>query len=176
VVTQRRAKLWLGVVLGLTAVAVVLATATGAGAAASFNPQARTGFISRGDVMAAGGAGALVADPLIAYQTTQTFTETCTWTNGTSVQASGSHFLFLLFQAETRYAAGSQTITGYRISPADIIDGQTSDAGEDRALCFAARGMPDDGSAITQTFSFGRLVETLTFFGPSGAVALPFHS
>jgi hypothetical protein len=36
--------------------------------------------------------------------------------------------------------------------------------------------MPDDGSAITQTFSFGRLVETLTFFGPSGAVALPFHS
>lgn len=173
-VTQRRAKLWLSAFVGMTAVA--LATATGAGAAASFNPQARTGFISRGDVMAAGGAGALVADPLVAYQTTQTFTETCTWTNGTSVQASGSHFLFLLFQAETRHAPGSQTITGYAISPADIVDGQTNDAGEDRALCWAARGLPDDGSAITQTFSFGRLVKTLTFFGPSGAVALPFHS
>jgi hypothetical protein len=176
VVTQKRAKLWLGGFLALAVAAVILATATGAGAAASFNPQARTGFISRGDVMAAGGAGALVADPLIAYQTTQTFTETCTWTNGTSVQASGSHFLFLLFQAETRYAAGSHKITGYAISPADIVDGQTNDAGEDRALCWAARGLSDDGSTITQTYSFGPKVTTLTFFGPSGAVALPFHS
>jgi hypothetical protein len=174
VVRQRRAKLWLSAFLGMTA--VVLATAAGAGAAASFNPQTRTGFISRGDVMAVGGAGALVADPLIAYQTTQTFTETCTWANGTSVQASGSHFLFLLFQAETRYAPGSHTIIGYTISPADIIDGQTNEPGEDRALCFAARGVPDDGSAITQTFSFGPVVKTLTYFGPSGAVALPFHS
>jgi hypothetical protein len=155
--------------------AVVLATAAGAGAAASFNPQTWTGFISRGDVMAAGGAGALVADPLIAYQTTQTFTETCTWTNGTSVQASGSHFVFLLFQAETRYAPGSQTITGYAISPADIVDGETNPT-DDRDLCFAARGVPDDGSAVTQTYSFGPTVTTLTFFGPRGAVALPFHS
>lgn len=171
--TQRRAKLWLGALAGTTAVA--LATATGAGAAASFNPQARTGFISRGDVMAAAGRGALVANPMVAYQTTQAFTETCTWGNGISVQASGSHFLFLLFQAETHYAGGSHNIIGYSISPADIVDGETNPT-DDRALCWAARGLPDDGSAITQTYSLGPQVKTLTFFGPSGAVALPFHS
>jgi hypothetical protein len=155
---------------------VALATAAGAGAAASFNPQTRTGFISRGEVVAAGGAGALVADPKVAYQTTQAFTETCTWANGVSVQASGSHFLFLLFQAETRYAPGSHTITGYAILPADIVDGETSDAAVDRALCWTARGLPDDGSAVTQTYAFGPVVKTLTFFGPGGAVALPFRS
>jgi hypothetical protein len=173
VVTHRRAKLWLSALVGMTAVA--LASATGAGAAASFNPQARTGFISRGDVVAAAGVGALVANPMVAYETTQTFTETCTWTNGTSVQASGSHFLFLLFQAETRYAPGSHTITGYAISPADIVDGETNPT-SDRDLCWAARGLPDDGSTITQTYSYGPKITTLTFFGPSGAVALPFHS
>ena len=171
-VRQTRAKLWLSAFIGMTAVA--LATATGAGAAASFNPQARTGFISRGDVMAAAGAGALVANPMVAYQTTQAFTETCTWANGVSVQASGSHFLFLLFQAETRYAPGSQTITGYAFSPADIVDGETNPT-SDRDLCWAARGLPDDGSAITQTYSYGPRITTLTFFGPS-AVVLPFHS
>jgi hypothetical protein len=157
-------------------IAVLLATAAGAGAAASFNPETRTGFISRGDVVSAAGAGALVADPLVAYNASQTFTETCTWTNGVSVQASGSHFLFLLFQAETRYAPGSRTITGYRISPADIVDGETSDPSDDRALCWAARGLPDDGSPITQTYTFGRQIKSLTFSGSGVAVALPFHS
>lgn len=172
--TQRRAKILLLVSLGLTA--VVLATATGAGAAASFNPQTRTGFISRGDVVAAAGARALVADPLVAFNFSQAFTETCTWTDGFSTQVSGSHFLFLLFQAETRYAPGSHTITGYRISPADIIDGDTNQADEDRDLCLHARGVSDDGSPITQTYTFGPQVKTLTFFAPGTAVALPFHS
>ena len=171
--TQGRAKVWLSAVVGMTV--VVLVTAAGAGAAASFNPQTRTGFISRGEVKSAGGAGALVANPTIAYQSTQAFTETCTWGNGISVQASGSHFLFLLFQAETRYAGGSHNITGYTISPADVVDGETNPT-DDRSLCFAARGLPDDGSAITQTYSFGPQVKTLTFFGPSGSVELPFHS
>jgi hypothetical protein len=36
--------------------------------------------------------------------------------------------------------------------------------------------MPDDGSAITQTFRFGPLVSTLTFFGPNGPAVLPFRS
>jgi hypothetical protein len=157
-------------------IAVLLATAAGAGAAASFNPETRTGFISRGDVVSVAGAGALVADPLVAYNASQTFTETCTFADGFSVQASGSHFVFLLFQAETRYAPGNGRIAGYRISPSDIVDGQTSDPDEDRALCWAARDLPDDGSAITQTYTFGRQVKSLTFFGPSGAVALPFHS
>lgn len=171
--TQVRAKVWLSAVVGMTVVALV--TAAGAGAAASFNPQTRTGFISRGEVMSSGGAGALVANPTIAYQSTQAFTETCTWSNGVSVQASGSHFLFLLFQAETRYAPGNGTITGYSISPSDLIDGETNPT-DDRSLCFAARGIPDDGSAITQSFSFGPRVTTLTLFAPSGAVALPFHA
>ena len=172
--TARRARVWLIAAASVTAVA--LATAAGAGAAASFNVQTRTGFISRGDVLTAGGKAALVSNPMVAYQTTQSFTETCTWANGTSVQANGSHFLFLLFQAETRYAPGSNTITGYAISPSDIVDGQTNDAGEDRALCWQARGLPDNGSQITQTFAFGPTVRTLTFFGPNGGVELPFSS
>lgn len=175
--TQTRAKVWLSAVVGITAVA--LATATGAGAAASFNPQTRTGFISRGEVMSAGGHGALVANPTITYQTTQAFTETCTWSNGVSVQASGSHFLFLLFQAETRYAPGNGNITGYSISPSDILDGETTPI-DDRTLCFDVRaaelGIPPDGSSVTQTYSFGPKITTLTYFGPTGAVALPFHS
>jgi hypothetical protein len=172
VVTGRRAKVWLIATAGMSAVA--LATSAGAHAAASFNPQTRTGSISRGDVVAAAGAGALVANPAVVYQTTQAFTETCTWADGVSVQASGSHFLFLLFQAETHYASGSQTITGYSISPSDLIDGETNPT-SDRSLCFAARGIADDGSSITQTYSFGPRITTLTFFGPSGPIALPFH-
>jgi len=173
VVAHRRAKIWVSALVGMTAVA--LATATGAGAAASFNLQTRTGFISRGDVVSAGGANALVANPLVAYDTTQAFTETCTWTNGVSVQASGTHFLFLLFQAEARYAPGSQTITDYTISPADILDGETNPT-SDRSLCFAVRGIADDGSSVTQTYSFGPRVTTLTFSGGGVGVALPFHS
>ena len=171
-VTARRAKVWLIATAGMSAVA--LATSAGAHAAASFNPQTRTGSISRGDVVAAAGAGALVANPMVAYQTTQAFTETCTWASGVSVQVSGSHFLFLLFQAETRYAPGSQTITSYTILPSDLVDGETNPT-DDRSLCFAARGIPDDGSSITQTYSFGPKITTLTFFSPSGAVAVPFH-
>jgi hypothetical protein len=170
----RRTTIWLVALAGLTAIG--LATAAGAGAAASFNPQTRTGFISRGDVIATAGKGALIANPMVSYQTTQSFTETCTWSDGTSVQVSGSHFLFLLFQAETERSPGNGTITGYRLSPSDIVDGQTSDPSEDRALCWHARGLPDDGSAITQTYALGRSVSTLTFFGPSGGVALGFRS
>lgn len=170
----RRMKIWLTVVAVVTAVA--LGTATAAGASATFNPQTRTGFISRGDVIAAAGKDALVTNPMVSYKVTQPFTETCTWPDGTSVQASGSHFLFILFQAETRYAPGSDKITGFTLSPTDIIDGQTSDPGEDRALCWAARGIPDDGSQIVQTYDFGPSTATLTFFGSTGPVELPFTS
>jgi hypothetical protein len=173
VARQGRAKVWLSAFVGIATVA--LATAASAGAAASFNPRTRTGFISRGEVMSAGGAGALVANPMVAYRTTQAFTEKCTWANGTSVEARGTHVLFLLFQAETRYAHGKQRITGYSISPADLVDGETNPT-DDRSLCFAARGIPDDGSAITQKYSFRPQVKTLTYFGPRGAIALPFHS
>jgi hypothetical protein len=174
VATHRRAKIGLIASLGVTA--LLLATATGAGAAASFNPLTRTGFISRGDVTAAAGARALVADPIVAYNFSQAFTETCTFTDGSSVQASGTHFVFLLFQAETRYAPGSRRITGYTISPADVIDGDTNQPDEDRDLCWQARGVPDDGSPITQTYRLGQQVKTLTFSGPGIAFALPFHS
>jgi hypothetical protein len=168
--TARRVTGWSIAVAGVTA--VVLATASGAAASAHFNFQTRTGFISRGTAIAAVGKAGLVANPMVAYQETQNFTETCTWADGTSVQASGSHFLFLLFQAETRYAGNSGKIKGYRFSPADIVDGETSDPGEDRALCWAARGLPDDGSAITQTYQLGPEVETLSLNG----VDVRFHS
>jgi hypothetical protein len=127
-------------------------------------------------VVSAGGASALAANPFVTYKQTQAFTETCTWTNGVSVQASGSHFFFLVFQAETRYAPGSNNITGYSISPSDIVDGGDDQFDGGRSLCFHARGIPDDGSSITQTFSLGPKITTLTFFGPSGSVELPFHS
>jgi hypothetical protein len=170
----RRIKVWL--IAAAAVAAVALTTAAGASAMASFNVQTRTGFISRGDVVAAAGKGALQANPMISYLSTRSFVETCTFSDGTSVQANGSDFIFLLFQAETRSAPGTGTIIGYRISPADIVDGETSEPGEDRALCWAARGLPDDGSQITQTFDFGPTLSTLTYFGPSGGVALPFHS
>lgn len=172
--THRRAKI--GLIASLGMIAVLLATATGAGASASFNPQTRTGFISRGDVVAAAGTSALVADPIVAYNFSQAFTETCTFTDGFSLQVSGTHFLFLLFQAVTRYAPGSRTIIGYTISPADIIDGDTNQPDEDRDLCWQARGIPDDGSPISQTYTFGPQMKSLTFSGPGIAFALPFRS
>ena len=172
--TASRVKIWLTTVVGTTAVALGIAAA--AGASATLNPQTRTGFIRRGNVIAAAGKDALVANPMVSYEVNQPFTETCTWPDGTSVQASGSHFLFVLFQAETRYATGSDRITEYTLSPNDIVDGQTSDPEEDRALCWAALGQSDDGSPITQTYDFGPTVSTLTFFGPNGGVQLPFRT
>jgi hypothetical protein len=169
--TGTRVTIWLTAAAGLTA--GILVMAAGAGASVSFNPQTRTGFIGRGDVIAAAGKGALIANPLVSYQVVRPFTETCTWPDGTSVQASGSDLFFLLFQAEARYAPGSRQITGYALSPADIIDGETSDPSEDLALCWQARGLPNDGSNVTQTFAYGPSVTTLTFFGPNGGVPLP---
>jgi hypothetical protein len=172
--TATRVTIWLTAVAGLTA--GILVMAAGAGASVSFNLQSRTGFIDRGDVIAAAGKRALIANPLVSYQVVQPFTETCTWPDGTSVKATGSDLFFLLFQAETRYALGSDQITGYLLSPTDIIDGETSDPAENRALCWAARGLTDDGSQITQSYAFGPRVSTLTFFGSNGGVSLPFHS
>jgi hypothetical protein len=170
VVRQRRAKLWLSAFIGMTALALGIAGT--ARASASFNTDTRSGFVSRGDVIAAGGKDALVANPFVVYNAIHPFTETCTWPNGTSVQASGHSFLFLLYQAETMYAPGSGTITGYTFSLHDLIDGETDPVDPTRAACFAARGLHDDGSAITQALQWGPVVRTLTL----NATVLPFHS
>lgn len=161
-------KRWLTIIVGIAG--VILSTATGANASATFDPQTRTGFISRGEVIASAGKDAVVPDAMVFYSSTQSFTETCTWPDGSTVQASGTHQFYLLFHAETRYAPGSGTITGYAFSPSDIVDGGTPPPGQDLALCWQALGLPDDGTPVTQTYQSGPSTSTLSFNG----VVLPF--
>jgi hypothetical protein len=165
-------KRWLIIVGAMGA--TIFATASGAGASVSFNPQTWSGTISRGELIAHAGKDGLVPDPMVSFTTTQDFTETCTFEDGSSVQASGTHYVFVLFRAETTYAPGKGNITGYTLSPSDVVDGDTSQPGQDRGLCWAARGLSDDGSEVTQTYDLGPWVSTLTFFGPNGGVELPF--
>jgi hypothetical protein len=147
--------------------------AAGTAAASSFDPATQTGFISRGEVITAGGKLALIADPMVSFTSTTRYTLTCTWPDQTQRQTEIARTLFILFRATTRYAPGTGLITGYSLSPSNVVDGDISPPYPDATICWGLLGRTDDGTPVAVEQQDVTHVDALTFFGPS-PFALPF--
>jgi hypothetical protein len=163
-------RIWATTTVGLLALA--LSTASAASAAASYDPSTNTGFISRGDVIANAGRDALIADPVVAFESTTDYTLTCTWPDQEQRSLNLERSFFVLHRAQTRYAPGSGTITGYSLSRDTIFDGGSSPPAPDITICWALLGRVDDGTAVDLQYQNVSRVDTLTFFGPNGAIQL----
>lgn len=160
---------------GAAVVGCLLAIGAGtAFAKASYDISTQSGFISRGDVIAAGGKGALIANPVIIFTQQRWFRLTCTWPDSTQLSTTTQSSLFIQYQAETRYA-GNGTITGYSFTRDDITDSQMSPPFDtSRETCWALRGLPDDGASLVTDETPLRTTSELTFAGPSGPIDLSF--
>ena len=166
-----RRSLTIAVCTGLLA----LVAASSAAAAATFDPATQTGFISRGEVITAGGKDALIADPMVSFTSTTRYTLTCTWPDQTRRQTEIVRTAFVLFRATTRYAPGTGLITGYSLSPSNVVDGDVSPPFPDATICWGLLGTADDGTPVDVEQHDVTRADTLTFFGPN-AVQLPFKS
>jgi hypothetical protein len=160
---------------GAAVAACLLAIGTGTSAAASFDPSTQTGFISRGEIISAGGKGAVIADPVVSYTFSSHSRITCTFADSTRLQTSLTVTTFSLYRAETRFA-GNGTITGYFISPHDLFDGDTTPHSPPdlTTLCWEARGVASDGTAVTTDIEALPSTSALTFFGGTGPLNLGF--
>src|SRR5690242_13907571 len=98
--------------VGAAVVGCLVAIGAGTLSAANFDPSSQSGFISRGDVISAGGKGALIANPVVTYSLAIRNRLTCTWADSTQRSTTLTQTLFRNYQADTRYAANG-TITGY---------------------------------------------------------------
>jgi hypothetical protein len=148
----------------------------GAGAASAtvrYDPSTQSGFIGRGDVIAAAGKDALIPDPVVLFASSTHYTLTCTWPDQTQRRATIERTTFVLFRAATRYAPGSGTITGYSLTPGNIFDGGVSPPAPDSVICWSLLGQADNGTAVDLQYENTSVVEALTYFGPN-PVQLPF--
>jgi hypothetical protein len=97
--------------------ALALASASSASATVTYTGPAGwelgTWFIGRGDVISYAGKPALVPQPTVTLDFTQTKTFICTYADGTVLPVSGSVDYGMVYQAQPRYAPGNNTITGY---------------------------------------------------------------
>jgi len=153
---------------------VSLVTASVAAATVTYDPATQTGFIGRGDVIAAAGKTGLIADPFVTFTSTTRYTLTCTWPDQTQRQVSLARQFYAVYRAKTRYSPGKDTITGYSLAPDAIVDGGNVPPFPDAFICWALLGRSDDGTPVDLQYQDVSLVETLTYFAPSGAVQLPY--
>jgi hypothetical protein len=159
---------------GAAVVGCLLAIGAGTSTAATFDPSSQTGFISRGDVISAGGKGALIANPVVVYRLTVRSQLTCTWPDSTQRSTTLTSFLFRDFRADTRYS-GNGTITGYFLSPDNEFDSAIEPPFfNESAICWSLRNLTDNGTPVeTEMTPLGSTSE-LTFVGPSGSFDLGF--
>jgi hypothetical protein len=154
---------------GAAVAACLLLVAIGAGksTAANFDPASQSGFISRGDVIAAGGKGALIANPVVTYTLTMRSQLTCTWPDSTQRSTTLTSYLFRNFRADTRYA-GNGTITGYFLSQSNEFDSDIEPPFfNEEAICWSLLGLPD-GGPVQMSDAVLPSSSSLTFFGPNG--------
>jgi hypothetical protein len=153
---------------------IALAAAGVAMAAVTYDPSTQTGFIGRGDVIAAAGKAGLIADPVVTFASTTHYTLTCTWPDQTQVRANLERTFFVVYRAQTRFAHGNETITGYSLSRDAIIDGGLVPPVPDEFICWGLLGRSDDGTPVDLQYQDVTNVQTLTYFAPGGAVQLRY--
>jgi hypothetical protein len=160
---------------GVAAAGCLLAIWAGtAGATVSYDVNSQSGFIGRGDVIAAGGKDALIPNPVVRFTLEISTRLTCTWPNSTQRSTTMESTLLILYRADTRYAANG-TITGYFLSRSNEFDAEIIPPFVDEtATCWSLLGVADNGTPVeTDTTPLGTTSE-LTFFGPSGPFDLSF--
>lgn len=148
-------------------VGCLLAIAAGTSAAANFDPSSESGFVSRGDVISAGGKAALIPNPVITYSLTLRSRLTCTWPDSTQLSTTLTSTLFRNFLADTRYAANG-TITGYFLSKSNEFNSEIDPPFfNESAICWSLRGLTDDGTPVQMDVEQLSTSSALTFFtGP----------
>jgi len=139
---------------------------------AGFDISSQSGFISRGEVLSAGGKDALIVSPVVRFTLETRMRLNCTWPDNTQRSTTMESTLLLLYHADTRFAANG-TITGYFLSKGNQFDAEIIPPFNDpTATCWSLLGAQDDGTPVqTETTPLGTSSE-LTFFGPSGAFDL----
>jgi hypothetical protein len=154
---------------GAAVVGCLLAIGAGTSTAANFDPSSQSGFISRGDVIAAGGKSALVANPVVTYTQTMRTRLTCTWPDTTQLSTTLTSRLFRNYVADTRYAPNG-TITGYFLSQANEFDSQIDPPFlNETAICWSLRGQTDDGTPVQTSDEQISSSATLTLSTPQGS-------
>jgi|SRR5437763_5022395 len=149
---------------GAAVVCCLLAIGAGTSAAATFDPSSQSGFISRGDVISAGGKSALVPNPVVTYSLTMRSRLTCTWPDSTQLSTTLISVLFRNFRPDTRYA-GNGTITGYFLSQDNEFDSEIDPPFfNESAICWSLRGVTDNGTPIQMTVEQLSTSSALTFF------------
>jgi hypothetical protein len=155
--------------MGATAVlGCLLAIGARTSTAANFDPSSESGFISRGDVISAGGKSALIPNPVVTYTLTMQNRLTCTWPDSTQRSTTLTSFLFRNYVADTRYS-GNGTITGYFLSRDNEFNSDIEPPffNED-AICWSLLGIADNGTPVQTDMTPLGSTSKLTFFGPSG--------
>ena len=159
---------------GAAVAACLFAIWAGTSSAANYDPSSQGGFISRGDVISAGGKGALIANPFVTYTQTSRDLLTCTWPNSTQRSTTLTSFLFRNYQADTRYS-GNGTITGYFLSQANEFNSDIEPRFvNETAICWSLLGVADNGTPVETDMTPLGTSSELTFFGPSGPFDLSF--
>lgn len=160
---------------GAAVAGCILAVWTGTAAAtASFDINSQSGFIGRGDVIAAAGKDALIANPVVRFLKTTSTRLVCTWPDSTQRTTTISQTLVIVYNAETRYAPGSGIITGYVFGRSDeIISSIDPPFLDPTAACWSALGIAPNGATVQIDAQPLPSTSTLTFFGPSGPFDLP---
>jgi hypothetical protein len=149
---------------GSAVVAALVAIGAGTSAASTFDPVSQSGFISRGDVIAAGGKNAIIPNPVVTYAQTTRSRLTCTWSDSTQLSTTLTSTLVRNFVADTRYAPGSRTITGYFVSKDNEFNSEIDPAVVDEeAICWSLRGLADEGPNVQTGVEQLSTSSTLTF-------------
>jgi hypothetical protein len=150
---------------GAAVVGCLLAIGAGTTAAANFDPASESGFISRGDVIAAGGKSALVPNPVVTYTLTVRNQLTCTWPDSTTRSTTLTSFLFRNFRPDVRYAPGSGTITGYFLSKDNEFNSDIEPPFfNEEAICWSLLNLPDEGPNVQMSVEELPSSSSLTFF------------
>ena len=144
-----------------------------AGAKASYDLASQSGFISRGDVIAAGGKDALVPDPTVTFTRTFRMGLTCTWPDSTRRSTTLSSTVFIQSVAETRYA-GNGNITGYLLSRNDVVFSDITPFPDATATCWSLLGLVSNGTPVQTDMTPLGTTSELSFVGPSGPFDLGF--
>jgi hypothetical protein len=154
---------------GAAALGCLFAIGAATATAANFDPTSESGFISRGDVIAAGGKGALISNPVVTYSLTMRSRLTCTWPDGTQFSTILTSVLFRNFNAAARYAPGSENITGYSVSKDNEFNSEIDPPFfNDQAICGTLHSLPADGTPVLADVEQISTSSALTFFTAPG--------
>ncbi len=154
----------------LLAALVGLAAASAATADASWSLETRTGFLGRGDVIAAVGKLGLVPSPQATLYLYRSGVRTCVFSDGSQSVVPDSAYLLFTMTPIPRFAPGSQTISGYQLPAPTRFEGGGSEASLSTCFGLAFR---NGVTLVDAPLSDTPWVPTLYYSYPGSATSVP---